>query len=134
VHRASTWRRCGPSSLLHRRCNCRWCPSDRLRCRDSIPRCGPSSLLRRSIPQWCTSFHLRSSPAMPRCGHSGRSPWQRWSVGATEGRWGIEGRWGTEGVEGLPVGRYIDITGRPILIRYNRPIYKKCAAADNCNH
>jgi hypothetical protein len=105
---------------------------------DSIPRCGTSSLLRCSIPRWCPSFCLRRSPAMPRCGHSGRSPWRRWSVGATEGRWGTEGAeisgGGVGGVRGSADGRYIDITGQPISIRYNRPIYKKCAAAGNCNH
>jgi hypothetical protein len=81
----------GPSSILRRRCNRRWRPSDRLHRRDLIPRCGPSSLLRRSIPRWRPAFCLRRSPARPRCGHSGRSPWRRWTIRATKGRWGTEG-------------------------------------------
>jgi hypothetical protein len=35
-------------------------------------------------------------------------------------------------VRGSAGGRYTDITGRPISISYNRPVYKKCAAAGNC--
>jgi hypothetical protein len=107
VHRATASRHCGPSS--RRRCIPRCGPSSRRRCiprsdhsrrRDYIPRCGPSSLLRRSIPRWRPAFLLRRSPARPRCGPSGRSPWRRRTVGATEGTWGTEGRWGTDGVNG----------------------------------
>jgi hypothetical protein len=33
-------------------------------------------------------------------------------------------------VRGSASGSYIDITGRPISISYNRPVYKNCAVAE----
>jgi hypothetical protein len=91
-------------------------PCSAARSRDSAPPSAFAARLRGSDAATSAGRHGEGVPSEPPRG--GGEPSGSRGVGVLRGSAG---------------GSYIDITGRPILISYNRPVYKKCAAAGKCN-